>query len=475
MDGFAAIEHVDAVFENAANTGWRCLAEYEGSTPALARKFIFGTYLDEPLALIDVDTSENIYYYHQNRLYNVAAMTDSSGNVVERYTFSAYGLPLILTGAGTDTTWGTTDDVFATNPSASAIGNPYLYTGQRWDPETENHYYKNRYQRPTLGRFISKDPLEYVDGMNTYEYVRSRPMVLVDPHGTSISPRDSVGDFEGFWSNAKDSRFIYTCRCGWIDRSHLFWAEKQYVQIFDALTKLAGNAAGSTSSVDVTYGGVLGTYRTETTVGNRSNIALRAGGPPQKLPLAEEGIRYVAMGVLYHAMRDGEAYQMMGLFGEDLEGWAGIFSDRALTVYSLEDLPTNWLGILLTSIAHSKNGGREEMEAYMKQNCGPTLSKADARCLWDEMSEDERTMKNYSVHPKLFQTHKHARKTCGALGECDKIFNGHLMMAIAYHTLFVQKVQGLATSKLGGSKVVNPAPVARNIGRVQVVGGGGGG
>jgi hypothetical protein len=42
-------------------SGWRCIAEYEGSTPAMARKFIFGTYLDEPLALIDVDTSETIF------------------------------------------------------------------------------------------------------------------------------------------------------------------------------------------------------------------------------------------------------------------------------------------------------------------------------------------------------------------------------------------------------------------------------
>jgi RHS repeat-associated protein len=154
-----------------------------------ARNFIFGTYLDEPLALIAVDTSETIFiknYYHQNRLYNVAAMTDSSGNVVERYTFSAYGLPLILTGAGTDGTWGTGDDVFSTNPSASAIGNPYLYTGQRWDPETENHYYKNRYQRPTLGRFISRDPLEYVDGMNCYQYVMGNPMGAVDPLGTIV-------------------------------------------------------------------------------------------------------------------------------------------------------------------------------------------------------------------------------------------------------------------------------------------------
>jgi RHS repeat-associated protein len=103
--------------------------------------------------------------------------------VVERYTFSAYGLPLIITGPGTDGTWGTTDDVTA---SASAIGNPYLYTGQRWDPETENHYYKNRYQRPTLGRFISRDPLEYVDGMSTYKYVKSNPQSGFDPSGRVV-------------------------------------------------------------------------------------------------------------------------------------------------------------------------------------------------------------------------------------------------------------------------------------------------
>jgi RHS repeat-associated protein len=67
--------------------------------------------------------------------------------------------------------------------SASAIGNPYLYTGQRWDPETDNHYYKNRYQRPTLGRFISRDPLEYVDGLALYVYVSSRALAYFDPYG----------------------------------------------------------------------------------------------------------------------------------------------------------------------------------------------------------------------------------------------------------------------------------------------------
>lgn len=36
---------------------------------------------------------------------------------------------------------------------------------------------------PTLGRFISRDPLGYEDGMNTYQAVRSNPINLVDPFG----------------------------------------------------------------------------------------------------------------------------------------------------------------------------------------------------------------------------------------------------------------------------------------------------
>ena len=36
---------------------------------------------------------------------------------------------------------------------------------------------------PALGRFISRDPIEYDDGPNMYQYVRGRPLVYVDPSG----------------------------------------------------------------------------------------------------------------------------------------------------------------------------------------------------------------------------------------------------------------------------------------------------
>ena len=36
-----------------------------------------------------------------------------------------------------------------------------------------------------LGRFISKDPKGYVDGMNLYAYVMNNPSKYLDPMGTT--------------------------------------------------------------------------------------------------------------------------------------------------------------------------------------------------------------------------------------------------------------------------------------------------
>ncbi len=48
----------------------------------------------------------------------------------------------------------------------------FIYTGRRYDPETQLYFYRARYHSPTLGRFISKDPIGYVAGsMGLYESV----------------------------------------------------------------------------------------------------------------------------------------------------------------------------------------------------------------------------------------------------------------------------------------------------------------
>jgi len=103
----------------------------------------------------------------------------SNEKTVEMYDYGDYGA-VTITNWGPDRTFGTGDDA---NPSSSAIGNPYLFTARRYDPETTLYYYRARYMKSDTGRFISHDPVGYDDGMSLYEYCRSNPINVVDPLG----------------------------------------------------------------------------------------------------------------------------------------------------------------------------------------------------------------------------------------------------------------------------------------------------
>lgn len=39
---------------------------------------------------------------------------------------------------------------------------------------------------PTLGRFMQRDPLGYVDGMSVYQYVKGQPLAMNDPSGKAV-------------------------------------------------------------------------------------------------------------------------------------------------------------------------------------------------------------------------------------------------------------------------------------------------
>jgi RHS repeat-associated protein len=44
-------------------------------------------------------------------------------------------------------------------------------------------YYRARYYDPSIGRFISEDPIQFRGGINFYAYVRNNPVNLTDPFG----------------------------------------------------------------------------------------------------------------------------------------------------------------------------------------------------------------------------------------------------------------------------------------------------
>ncbi|MCI0541731.1 MAG: RHS repeat-associated core domain-containing protein [Verrucomicrobiales bacterium] len=66
----------------------------------------------------------------------------------------------------------------------SAIANPYLFQGARYDAETGFYYFRNRYYDPRAGRFLQRDPVwdkQNVGGWQTF--VGNGPVARRDPHG----------------------------------------------------------------------------------------------------------------------------------------------------------------------------------------------------------------------------------------------------------------------------------------------------
>jgi RHS repeat-associated protein len=72
--------------------------------------------------------------------------------------------------------------------SSEGVQNRLGYPGYRYDHHlagAERHLYhvRHRVYQAHIGRWATRDPLGYVDGMGLYEYVQSRPLFAIDPSG----------------------------------------------------------------------------------------------------------------------------------------------------------------------------------------------------------------------------------------------------------------------------------------------------
>jgi len=123
--------------------GFRCIEELNASD-VLVKDYVYGSlYIDE---VILQRTGATDYYFTHDYRYSVTSLTNSAGNIVESYDYKVYG-ERTITGSG-----------------LIDIG----YTGQRHDSETGLMYFKNRYYSASMGSFVTRDPLGYVDGMSSY-------------------------------------------------------------------------------------------------------------------------------------------------------------------------------------------------------------------------------------------------------------------------------------------------------------------
>ena len=146
--------------------GWTTCEERDGTSGQTE-----ATYVHHPVYLDEVVEVERTaahplgparLYLHQNARADVVAVTNAAGQVVERVVYDDFGLP----------------------SPASAVGNPFLFQGQRFDAETGLYYARHRYYDPRLGRFIERDPVW--DGLHHggwYTFAGNGPVSRRDPLG----------------------------------------------------------------------------------------------------------------------------------------------------------------------------------------------------------------------------------------------------------------------------------------------------
>jgi RHS repeat-associated protein len=118
--------------------------------------YVYGIGL---ISRIKADGTTN--YYHYDSRGSTVAMTNSNEEITHKYSYGSYGEILSKT---------------------EADNNPFRYVGTYGVIDDDNglYYMRARYYDPSIGRFISEDPIWNV---NLYGYAGGNPVMGIDPKG----------------------------------------------------------------------------------------------------------------------------------------------------------------------------------------------------------------------------------------------------------------------------------------------------
>ncbi len=139
------------------------LFELDGNNNIIT-EYLHGSGIDEPIAMI---RGGQTYYYHADGLGSIIAITNSAGQVVQKYEYNSFGE--------------------ITYQQDVNFKQPYTYTGREYDNESGLYYYRARYYDSKIGRFLQQDPfrgfLRYPQTQNRYPYTLNNPVNMTDATG----------------------------------------------------------------------------------------------------------------------------------------------------------------------------------------------------------------------------------------------------------------------------------------------------
>ena len=236
--------------------GWEPIELRDGSGN-MRQQFVRGTqYVDELVMMRRADHGD--LYVHQDANWNVIALTDLGGSVVERYRYTPYGQMTV----DAETSYGDADgngvvnssdrdlisdacagaaptgscrvldldfdnDVDASdttlfdaltqgaakhpNLTASAVDFAFGLHGSYLDAELGQYQCRFRHFAPQLGGYLQRDPLGYIDSLSLYEAFAQNPLMYRDPSGACLG---GIGNLIGGIVGGIVGGFIETVKIG---------------------------------------------------------------------------------------------------------------------------------------------------------------------------------------------------------------------------------------------------------------------
>jgi RHS repeat-associated protein len=268
------------VGENAVSYTW----DVNAGLPVVLQDSDGNSYVYGLDLISATDNSSVQTYFLSDGLGSTTELADDEGTVTGMYAYDVFGPVRTHTGATTE----------------------WSYTGEQNDP-SGLEYLRARYYDPALGRFLSRDPIPFVQ---RYAYVGNSPLRFTDPYGLGC-PKGTgwfCDTVEGAWGGIKGG-------AQWLGEDYHWLA---LVEVGGAAACVAGveivTAGTATPFVAGLGGGMiaggLGVGASATAV----DIALRTKGCKEgsKMSCAEAGVTAVTAPFSY---LPGGRNMVIGLIG----------------------------------------------------------------------------------------------------------------------------------------------------------------
>lgn len=111
----------------------------------------------------DDGLEEKMSYYHCDALGSVRGLSNQDGKLSAEFDYDAFGNEFKHKG--------------------DAKKNAYRFSSKEFEDHAGLYYFGARYYDPEIGRWLTQDPLGFIDGPNKYLYVANNPLNFIDPYG----------------------------------------------------------------------------------------------------------------------------------------------------------------------------------------------------------------------------------------------------------------------------------------------------